>query len=103
MKREKNDEYILTVEGFKNEKINVIKKLEKKDMEELSNIIDDNNIKDWDGYDKSDKNVYDGYGFTLEVKYKSGEALSAHGYMKYPKDYDEGHEKLEKYLLKLIS
>ena len=97
---EKN-KYIFKAGGYNGVDLDVEKEISKKQVKELSKIIDDNDIKSWDGFDKSDKDVMDGHSFSLFIKYKSGESLSAHGYMKYPRNYREASKKLEDYLLLL--
>lgn len=99
----KDDKYVLTLKGFdfNNDKMNIEKEIDKNDIIELSKVIEDNNIKSWNGFDESEKGIFDGNGFSLEIEYKSGEKIVAHGYMKYPENYKESHKKLSEYLLKL--
>lgn len=78
------------------------KEIDKSYLEELAKIINDNEIYKWNGFDKSDKNILDGSSFTLEVNYSNGKTLKAHGYMKYPKNYNEGHKVLSDFLEQII-
>ena len=97
---EKN-KYIFKAKGYNGVDLDVEKEISEEQVKKLSKIIDDNDIKSWDGFDKSDKDVMDGHSFSLFIKYKSGESLSAHGYMKYPSNYREASKELEDYLLSL--
>lgn len=64
----------------------------------LDDVIEQNGVLKWDGFDKSDNNVMDGYGFSLEVGYENGTSLKASGYMKEPKNYQAGHDAMVEYL-----
>ena len=66
-------------------------------LEELSRIINDNKIYEWNGFGKSEDGILDGYTFELEIKYKDGKEVKAHGYEEYPDNYSEAHKSLEKY------
>ena len=66
-------------------------------LEELSRIINDNKIYEWNGFGKSEDGILDGYTFELEIKYKDGKEVKAHGYEKYPGNYSEAHKSLENY------
>ena len=69
-------------------------------LKELQKIIDENEIYKWDGFDKSDDGVMDGSGFSLNVSYANGKSIKAHGYMKYPSNYQAGHKALLDFLTK---
>jgi hypothetical protein len=66
-------------------------------LEELSRIINDNKIYEWNGFNKSKDGILDGYDFKLEIKYKDGKEIKAYGYEEYPDNYSEAHKSLEKY------
>ena len=55
--------------------------------ESLSQLMRDMKINRWNGYNKSDKHVMDGTGFTLDVYFTNGRELRAHGYIRTPKGY----------------
>jgi surface protein len=97
---EKN-KYIFKAGGYNGANLDVEKEISEEQVKKLSKIINDNDIKSWDGFDKSDKDVMDGHSFSLFVNYKSGEKIEAHGYMKYPSNYREASKELEDYLLLL--
>ena len=46
---------------------------------------------------ESENGILDGYDFELEIKYKDGKEVKAHGYEEYPDNYSEAHKSLEKY------
>lgn len=72
------------------------------DMEKLSDIIKENNIKKWDGFvGKSDALILDGGGFSLVIKYKNGEKIEARGYTVFPDNYNEVTKKLDNFLKKI--
>ena len=84
--------------GFNGVELDISKEIDSTYLIQLSNIINDNKIYEWDGFDKSDNSILDGYGFSLEISYENGETIKAGGYMKYPKGYDSAHENLFNFL-----
>ena len=67
-------------------------------LEELSRIIDDNKIYEWDGFNEDNDGILDGYSFGLKVEYADGRKIAAEGYEKYPNNYKQAHRSLTKYL-----
>ena len=94
----KDDKVIYKAQGSNGVDLNINKEIDKKYLEELNDILNDNQVNLWDGFDKRDDSIMDGASFTLEVKYSDGKKLKALGYMKYPKNYDEAHEKIFEFL-----
>lgn len=97
-----DEKVVLNAKGYNAVNLNVEKEIDKSYLEELAKIINDNEIYKWNDFDKSDKNILDGYGFSLEVNYSNDKSLKAHGYMKYPKNYNEGHKVLSEFLEQII-
>ena len=58
-------------------------------LRKLDEIVERNNVKKWNGFSLSNKNVLDGHGFSLSIKMENGEYLSAHSYMAWPDNYSE--------------
>ena len=77
------------------------KEIDKSYLAELKDLINENGIYKWDGFDKNNNNVMDGSGFTLAVHYANDESISAHGYMRFPSNYSEVKGKLLDFLDKL--
>lgn len=84
-----NDKYIA---GYKKEGVSeedmLKKELKKEEVLKLEKILNDNNIYKWNGYHKSDKNVLDGNGFSLNYRNTNNIDISASGYMMYPNGYN---------------
>lgn len=57
--------------------------------QKLMAVIDEYNLRKWDGYSKSDKNVLDGSGFGFSARFDDGASIYASGYECYPKGYAE--------------
>lgn len=72
-------------------------------LDNITEIVAENKIYEWDGFDKSDRFISDGGGFILFVEYDNGETIEAYGHMKYPDNYDRGHKALSEYLESLAS
>jgi len=96
----KNDEkYELTIQRINDPETETINKnINKKYVDEISKVLSEYDVYKWDGFNKTDKNVMDGSSFSLDVTYDNDKSISAHGYMKYPKNYKEVKEKIEKIL-----
>ena len=56
-------------------------------MENLRLLCYKHNVMRWDGYDKFNKYVCDGSGFSLSVGYEDGSRMSAHGMNMVPDGY----------------
>ena len=61
--------------------------VDKSFAKELEDILNQYEVRKWQGFDKNAKNVMDGDSFSLSVKYGQGTEVSAHGYMKWPTNY----------------
>ena len=92
------DDIIFTAKGSNGIKLDIDKKIDKSYLKELANIINENKIYEWNGFNKHNKDVLDGYGFYLEVNYENGEVIKANGYMEYPKNYDKSNKVLTAFL-----
>jgi len=63
-------------------------------LRELGSIAAEYRIDRWDGFDKVDKRVSDGEGFTLRYTAKDGSTCTAHGSNAFPNDYDAAMERI---------
>ena len=70
---------------------------------ELEDILIANNVEKWNGFQKSDLRVLDGYDFDLYIKNQTGQSLSAMGYMVWPKNYKSVKEALNDLFMKLYA
>ena len=81
-----NDKCIANIKlPYEIKKTNI--EVDDKTMKEIIETLNNNDVSSWDGFDKDDKNVLDGSSFSFSVETKKGEKISAHGYMRYPKNY----------------
>ena len=85
---------MFSVQGHNGVNLNINKEIDSSYLNELSKIIDENKIYEWDGFHKREDDVMDGYSFELNIGYKNGETIDASGYMKYPDNYDNCHKAL---------
>jgi len=74
--------------------------IEQNVLDEIAKIIVDYGIFEWHGFSGRNNDILDGYGFRLAADFENG-SLTANGYMKKPKGYDEGHKALSEYLTAL--
>ena len=63
--------------------------LTKEQVKEIEDLLNEYHVGKWNGFDKVDKNVLDGRSFSLYITLEDNTYISAHGYMKYPKNYKE--------------
>lgn len=64
-------------------------------MDSLENICRKHSVYKWDGYNKYDRRICDGRGFSLYIKYEDGRSVNAHGMNKFPSGYHEFKDDLE--------
>ena len=93
-----DDKLVFIASGANGVDLDIHTEIDKAKLEELAKLINDKKIYEWNGFARYDKDVYDGYGFSLRVIYEDGGFLTADGYMKYPDNYDEGHAALVAFL-----
>ena len=93
-----DDKAMFSANGSNGVDLYIDKEIDKSYFEKLAKVINDNKIYKWNGFDETDKNILDGYSFELIVKYKDDSTLKAYGYMKYPDEYNIGHEALTNFL-----
>lgn len=90
-----DDKYLFTAEGVNGISLEVNKELSNDDIKTLENVINESKIIEWNGFDKSDGDVLDGHSFSITITYSDNKNFYAHGYMKYPEDYEERIKKLD--------
>lgn len=69
---------------------------------DFQQIIEDNKVVKWDGFRKSNRDILDGYSFSLNIEYNNHESIQAYGYEKYPKHYNEVSSVLQEYFFDII-
>ncbi len=96
--KKKKKKNIFTAKGYNGVNLNINKEIDEYYLEQLSKIIKETDIESWNGFNKKDNKILDGYSFNLKVEYKNGKTINASGYMKYPKNYKNTHKKIVKFL-----
>jgi len=56
-------------------------------VRELEQLLIDNDVGKWNGFDKTSRTAMDGDGFSLYITMMDETSLDARGYMKWPKNY----------------
>ena len=74
-----------------------------RELKDIAHIIEEEKIKQWNGFNKIARYVVDGTFWDILVKYQEGGILHARGYMKYPKDFQKGYSALVEYLERVIT
>lgn len=58
-------------------------------MQQLQSLIDQHQLRNWDGFHETDSNVLDGYGFGLTIAFTDGSVVSASGSNSFPDGFSE--------------
>lgn len=93
-----DDKNYIKAKGMNGIELNVEKEVDDTVLKDISKIVKDNRIYEWNGFDKKDSHILDGYSFSLTIKYSDGKEIKANGYMKYPNNYETNHKVLVDYL-----
>lgn len=64
-------------------------------MDSINALCERYQIQKWDGFDRINREVLDGYGFSLNAKYENNKYISAHGTNSFPAGYHGFSEELE--------
>lgn len=72
-------------------------------IKELEDILNKWEIVKWDNFHKSDSNVLDGDGFSLNVRMEDKTSINASGYMMWPKNYANVSGELDSFFENMIS
>lgn len=97
----KDNEVTFTASGENGVKLNIQRQLSKEELQKLSKIINENNIRNWDNFNGTNNSIMDGYSFDLHIVYEDGATVNAYGYHTYPRNYEKGHQALSDYLLSI--
>lgn len=65
------------------------------EVKTIENKLSEYHVSLWNGFHKSDKNVLDGNSFSLSIRYKNNDSISASGYMMWPNNYREVRDYLD--------
>ena len=71
-------------------------------MKELEIILNQYNVSELNGFNKTDKNVLDGDSFSFSLRMENNKGISASGYMKWPENYKNVVRELETFFGNLI-
>lgn len=66
-------------------------------LERLDEIAAKYRLDGWDGFDKNNGHVMDGYNFSLSVTFADGKTISAHGSNSFPEGYDDAKRPFSMY------
>lgn len=97
-----NDQYIATIKpNLVAEEDALVVEITEKDVKMIEEIFKNYEVSNWDGFNKSDKNVLDGNDFSLSVGFVNGDSISASGYMMYPKNYADVRNRLDEIFMNI--
>ena len=78
-------------------------KIDKDILKEIEDKLNEYEVINWNNYNKSSQDVLDGNSFSINIKYKDDESISAHGYESWPKNYREVRSYLDNTFSKYIN
>lgn len=61
--------------------------IDEETVQMLVEVIEEYNVSSWDGFDKTNENVLDGEGFSLEIGFTDGTSVKALGDNAFPEQY----------------
>jgi len=61
----------------------------------IEEIINTYKVNSWNGFSKSNSEVYDGDSFNLTITFDDNSIISADGYMMWPNNYNEFKESID--------
>lgn len=64
-------------------------------MQQLFAVVDDHNLRKWNGFDKFNSLVMDGSGFYLRIDFSDGTQIMARGSNSYPAGYGEAVDAID--------
>ena len=83
------------------EKIEV--EIQQETIDKLQDILIKYDVAKWNGFNKNDKSVLDGDSFSINIKMDNEKIITAHGYMKWPKNYSSVKKEIDELFEKYIS
>ena len=72
------------------------------DINKLISILKKYKVNKWNGFKKFNKHVMDGNSFSLYMKMNNDDYISAIGYMKWPKNYNDVKSELDSFFSKYL-
>ena len=90
-----DDKYTITIKpyGIPDEEAKTYD-ISEEEIEKILEILNKYDVKKWDGFRKSDKNVLDGDSFSFSARFEDGTSISASGYVSYPTNYSNVKKEL---------
>lgn len=64
-------------------------------MQQLFAVVDDHNLRNWNGFDKSNSLVMDGSGFYLRIDFSDGTQIMGRGSNSFPDGYGEAVDAID--------
>ncbi|MBQ5952475.1 MAG: hypothetical protein IJL47_00295 [Lachnospiraceae bacterium] len=102
LKQEEDGSYTATVKPNQVAEEDAKKYKAGKDFaDELAAFLRDKKVNRWNGFQKSDRHVLDGNGFSFSLWTTEDKNISASGYMRWPRGYDEVKAGIEAIFAKL--
>lgn len=101
--RHDNKKIFVNLDTFINNKdVSFISEIDKKDLEELKNILKRHSVDKWNGFDKNSKFVFDAKWFSLHIKFDSKAKIYASWYFYFPDWYNDFKKEFDLFVKEII-
>ena len=99
---QEGNKYIFIGNGKNGVDLSINETIDRSVLDDIQEIIQKYDVKKWNGFNKSNRNILDGHSFSLFVRYDDHK-IRAHGYMKYPDNYKLFQEEIIEYFDTLVN
>lgn len=71
-------------------------------MQELQMLIDQHELRKWDGFSQTDSTVLDGSGFFLNITFADGSGITAHGSNSFPDGFSDAKSAIDELFISYL-
>jgi len=89
----------VSAQGFNGVNLFMRLRVDKAVFAELERIVDQYDLRVWDGFHQTEPEIMDGHLFALEMEFSDGTHVVASGHMRYPAGYEEANAAIMAYFL----
>lgn len=100
----KDDKYIAEIKPYgvaEEDKLEI--EVEKKVLDEITEVLKKYHVSKWDGFNKSDHGVLDGDSFSLSIYLNDDKSIQASGYMMWPENYRNVRDEISEIFMKIYN
>lgn len=99
---QEDDKFIFVGNGKNGVDLDINETIDSYVLDDIQEIIEKYDVKEWNGFNKRNRDILDGDSFSLLVRYDDHK-IKAHGYMKYPANYKLFQKEINEYFDTLVN